>query len=185
MFDDRDGLNSGVQFAVAAAYDKFSKQWELLPDKLFWINIWSKTLKKFTVQEINAAADHCVKEFLRPPVPFEFVELATRFREGKSMSDPIVSKLERMAYLILSNEEFADCGITHSDISDACLIAAAISNLNAYAEISVDMDKKYIHDEHSGRARMFSNEAANWKKLAQDGKGYWVGSFVPDVPVVR
>lgn len=177
MFGDGEGLRSHVKFAVAATYDKFVKKWGLPSEKLFWVDIWAPLLDRFTVQEINAVADYCVREFRRPPVPVEFMELASRQRAGRPLSDPIVSKLERMAYLILTSEEFATSDVTLSEVSDACLIAAAIAHSKSYDGLSSQISAEFKLSEFTGRARMFAEEAAHWKQDADEGKGYWKDVF--------
>ncbi|MBJ9622326.1 hypothetical protein [Burkholderia multivorans] len=182
MFEKGEGLNSELKFAVAATYDKFAKQWEMPVSKLQWVDLWAPLLERFTVAEINAAADHCVKEFHRPPVPVELIELATRVRAAKPLSDPIVSKLERMAYLILASEEFNDPNVSDSEIADACLIAAAIAQRKTYAALLPDVSSDYLIQELSGRAQMFATEAANWQRDAAEGKGYWADTFARERP---
>ncbi|WP_031364594.1 hypothetical protein [Caballeronia sordidicola] len=178
MLGDGEGLESEIKFAVGATFEKFARKWDLPMEKLRWVDIWAPLLSRFTVTEINAAADYCVKEFRRPPVPVELIELATRVRLEKPLSEPIVSKIERMAFLILSSQEFATVDVSNSEIADACLIAAAIAQLKAYQETLPDIDPDYLLTELSGRARMFATEAANWKRDAHDGKGYWVDAFM-------
>jgi hypothetical protein len=102
------------------------------------------------------------------------MELAMRSRFGKPMSAPIVSKLERLAYLIISSDEFKGSGFTTGELSDACLIAAAVLYVKSYAEDAPNIDPKYIVQEMAGRANMFGAEAQDWQTLAQNGKGYWV-----------
>jgi hypothetical protein len=179
MFEDGEGLRSPVKFAVAATYDKFAAKWsDLSREKLAWVNLWAPLLDRFTVQEINAVADYCVREFRRPPVPVEFMELASRCRAGKPLSEPIVSKLERMAYLILASEEFATSDISLSEISDACLMAAAIAHLKSYDQLlGPRISEEFKLQELSGRATMFGQEAANWRQDALEGKGYWKDVF--------
>ncbi|UBQ43410.1 hypothetical protein [Comamonas thiooxydans] len=177
MIGDGKGLNSPGKFAVAATYDKFSQKWGLAVEKLIWVDIWASLLERLTVEEINSIADYCVVEFHRPPVPVEFLELASRLRAGRPLSEPIVSKLERMAYLILTSEEFAASEVTLSEISDACLIAASVAYSKAYAEAMPDIDPEYMQLEFSGRANMFLAEARNWRKDATAKKGYWRDVF--------
>lgn len=179
MFDKGEGLDSDIKFAVAAAYDKFSQRWGLLVDRLKWVDMWAQLLGNFTVAEINAAAEYCVAEFRRPPVPVEMRELAQRVREGKPLSDPIVSQLERAAYLILFSDEVRRMKLSYADLSDACLIAAAIAQRMAYAELDTTIEPWYMVSELSGRARMFAEEAENWQRDAAEGKGYWVEVFDP------
>jgi hypothetical protein len=178
MFGDGEGLQSGVKFAVAATYEKFAKKWGLSIEKLLWVDIWSPLLERFTVSEINAAADYCVNEFRRPPVPVEFIELASRHRASRPLSDPIVSKLERMAYLILASEEFTTSDVSLSEISDACLIAAAVTHLKSYDRLLMDTNPEFLLAELGGRARMFGTHAVDWKKDAEAGRGYWREVFV-------
>lgn len=175
MFGDGEGLRTEVKFAVAAAYDKFAAKWGISVEKLRWIDDWSSFLSRFTVAEINSVAEYCVNEFRRPPVPVEYIELCTRLRNGRPLSEPIVSKVERMAYLILANEDFKIGGVSNSEISDACLIAAAIGSLNAYAEHAPNVPAEHIKEELSGRVRMFFEEALRWQSDAKEGKGYWAG----------
>lgn len=177
MFDKGEGLNSEVKFAVSATYDKFSQRWDLLMDKLEWVDAWAQLLGSFSVEEINAAADYCVAEFHRPPVPVEMRILAERVRLGKPLSDPIVSKVERIAYLILFSDEFRNADVSNSELSDACLIAAAIAHRKAYAELDTKIDSSFLVGELGGRARMFSEEAENWERDAAEGKGYWLDAF--------
>ncbi|KGS21609.1 hypothetical protein [Burkholderia pseudomallei] len=179
MFDKGEGLNSEVKFAVAATYDKFSQRWDLLVDKLKWVDMWAQLLGNFSVEEINTAADYCVAEFRRPPVPVEMRILAERVRSGKPLSDPIVSKLERMAYLILFSDEFRNMEISYSELSDACLIVAAIAHRKAYGELDTKVDPSFLTSELSSRAQMFAEEAENWERDATEGKGYWVEAFNP------
>lgn len=179
MFDKGEGLNSEVKFAVAATYDKFSQRWDLIPDKLKWVDVWAPLLSSFSVQEINVAADYCMAEFRRPPVPVELRILAERVRSGKPLSDPIVSKLERMAYLILFSDEFRGMDVSYSELSDACLIAGAIAHRKAYAELDMQMEPSFLINEVSGRAKMFAEEAENWQRDAAEGKGYWIEAFKP------
>ncbi|MCA7923054.1 hypothetical protein LGN13_25690 [Burkholderia multivorans] len=179
MFDDKDALEQQVKFAVGAAYEKFAKQWDMVLDKLEWVKVWTPFLSKFTVSEINTASDYWAKEFQRPPVPVELIELARRVRSGSPLSAPIVSKIERMAYLILHSDEFSGVDVTLSEVSDACLIAAAIAQRKAYDDLNMNMPNDYLLDELSGRARMFSEEAALWRHAATDGKGYWADTFRP------
>jgi hypothetical protein len=179
MFGDGEGLNTEVKFAVAATYDKFDAKWGISTEKLRWVDIWSPFLSRFTVNEINAVADYCIKEFRRPPVPVEYIELCTRLKKTKPLSEPIVSKIERMAYLILASEDFQEA--SRSEISDACLIAGTIASLNSYAEIAPGVQHDYIKQELSGRLNMFFEEALLWKLDAKEGKGYWDGVFTePD-----
>ena len=96
MFGDGEGLHTEVKFAVAATYDKFAAKWGVTGDKLRWVDDWASFLSRFSVAEINSVADYCVIEFRRPPVPVEYIELCTRVRNGKQLSEPMVSKLERM-----------------------------------------------------------------------------------------
>jgi hypothetical protein len=177
MFGDGEGLKSEIKFAAGATYEKFASKWDMPVEKLRWVDIWAPFLTRFSVVEINAAADHCVKEFRRPPVPVELIELATRVRLGKPLSEPIVSKIERMAFLILASQEFNAVDVSNSEIADACLIAAAIAQLKAYQETLPDVDPDYLLTELGGRARMFAAEAANWKQDAHEGTGYWVDAF--------
>jgi hypothetical protein len=179
MFDKGEGLASDVKFAVAATYDKFSQRWEMLVDKLKWVDLWSQLLSSFSVAEINTAADYCVTEFRRPPVPVEFRVLAARVRSGEKLSDPIVSKIERMAYLILFSDEFKDMDVSYSELSDACLITAAIAHRKAYAEIDMTVDPSFLISELSSRARMFAEEAENWQRDSEKGKGFWIEAFEP------
>lgn len=175
MFGDGEGLSTEVKFAVAATYDKFAAEWGISTEKLRWVDIWSPFLSRFTVNEINAVADYCIKEFRRPPVPVEYIELCTRLRNAKPLSEPIVSKIERMAYLILASDDFQE--VSRSEISDACLIAATIASLNSYVEIAPSVRHEYIKQELSGRLNMFFDEALLWKLDAKEGKGYWNGIF--------
>ncbi|WP_402719856.1 hypothetical protein [Janthinobacterium rivuli] len=175
MFGDGEGLETEVKFAVAAAYDKFNEKWGLPTEKLRWVDIWSPCLSRFSVAEINAIAAYIVTEYRRPPVPVEYIELCTRLRDGKALSDPIVSKIERMAYLILANDDFQ--GASSSEISDACLIAASISSLNSYAELGMKDKQEWIKQELSGRLNMFFEEAKLWQMDAKEGKGYWNGTI--------
>ena len=177
MFGQGEGLNSPAKFAVAAAYDKFAARWEMVGDKLHWVDVWAPLLERFSVQEINAAADYCAAEFRRPPVPVEFIELATRVRSGRPLSDPIVSLAERMAYLILTSDEFAASGAMLSDIRDACMIAASIAYLKQFDEVRLDTSEEFRIDEFSGRARVFIKDAIDWHKDAREGKGYWKDFF--------
>lgn len=177
MFGDGEGLRTEVKFAVAAAYDKFDSKWGMPPDKLRWVDIWSPLLNRFTLNEINAVADYCVTEFRRPPVPGEYIELCTRLRDSKLLSEPIVSKIERMAYLILDNEDFQ--GASSSNISDACLIAATIASMNSYAESAPSVNHESVKRELSGRLNMFFEEALLWQLDAKEGKGYWSKVFTP------
>lgn len=183
MFDDsKEGLSSPSKFAVAATYEKFSKAWELHPDKLLWVNLWAEELSNFTVDEINAVADHCVLEFRRSPSLGEFMLLASRIREGKPLNEPIVSKIERLAYLLLTSEELAGSDLSLSDISDACLIAAAVSYTKEYAKGMPDINQEYLKLEFSGRAKMFLAEAQDWKQDAIEKKGYWQEVFKDVLP---
>ena len=177
MFGDGEGLQSSIKFAVAATYEKFAAKWDMPTEKLRWIDVWASLLQDLTVSEINFVADHCVREFRRPPAPAEFVEISNRHRRGSNLYEPIASRVERMAYLILSNDEFHTEGISNSEVSDACLIAAAISQLNSYSELSLKVDPTYLPTELSGRANMFAVEAARWQEDAHEGKGFWAGMF--------
>lgn len=179
MFSEGEGLNSPVKFAVAAAYDKFAARWEMVGDKLHWVDVWAPLLERFSVQEINAAVDYCAKEFRRPPVPVELIELATRVRTGRPLSEPIVSLAERMAYLILTSDEFAASNATLSDIRDACMIAASVAYLKEYDAVRLDTSEEFRLVEFGGRARMFMREAIDWHKDAREGKGYWKDAFNP------
>lgn len=181
MFGDGEGLSTEVKFAVAAAYDKFSAKWGMSVEKLRWVDIWSPFLSRFTIAEINSVADYCIKEFRRPPVPVEYIELCTRLRNAKPLSEPIVSKVEGMAYLILANEDFQKA--SSSEISDACLIAATIASLNSYAKFASEVQREYIKQELSGRLNMFFEEALRWQQDAKEGKGYWVGVFAEPSPI--
>jgi hypothetical protein len=180
MFGDGEGLQTEVKFAVAAAYDKFAAKWGGTSEKLRWVDDWSSFLSRFSVDEINSVADYCVSEFRRPPVPVEYIELCTRVRSGKPLSEPIVSKRERMAYLILANEDFKVGNTSSSEISDACLITAVIASLNAYGESLPNMSTDYVIEELTGRVRMFFEEALLWQLDAKEGKGYWADMFHGD-----
>lgn len=177
MFGDGEGLELEIKFAVEATYEKFANRWGMVSEKLHWVDIWAPFLASFTVDEINTVADHCVKDFRRPPVPAEFIELANRARRGQLLSEPIVSKVERMAYLILISEEFSSTDATNSEISDACLIAAAIAHSQSYAEVLPNANPDHIVSEFTGRAGMFASESVHWKKDAEEGKGYWAKLF--------
>ncbi|MCP1574192.1 hypothetical protein J2S30_002571 [Herbaspirillum rubrisubalbicans] len=176
MFGDGEGLNAEVKFAVAAAYDKFHMKWGLNAEKLRWVEIWSAVLSKFSTREINEVAAYCLKEFRRPPVPVEYIELCTRYRNGLELSAPIVSTVERMAYLILANEDFQMA--SSSDIARACVIAAAVSTLKTYEEFMPNTPFEYIKHELVGEAQMFIEEANRWHMDAKDGKGYWKDFFL-------
>lgn len=180
MFGDGEGLQSNVKFAVAATYDKFTAQWKLPAQKLRWVDIWSSLLSRFSVEEINSVANYCVREFRRPPIPVEFIELCHRIRDGRPLSEPIVSKIERMAYLILSNADFKTGEVSNSEISDACLIAASIASLNAYAEMAPNVPKEGIGTELTCRTKMFFEEALRWQIDSKEGKGYWADTFLKD-----
>jgi hypothetical protein len=66
MFGDGDGLNSEIKFAVAAAYDAFSKSWGDLPsEKIFWVDRWSSLLNRFDVRTIGHATEYCVQSLTR------------------------------------------------------------------------------------------------------------------------
>lgn len=178
MFDDsKEGLSSPLKYAVCETYEKFSKEWELHSDKLFWVELWALQLSTFTVEEINAVADYCVLEFRRSPSLGEFIQLLSRIRAGNPLNDPIVSKVEQLAYLLLTSEELAGSDLSLSEISDACLIAAAISYSKEYAKGMLDINSEYLKLEFSGRANIFLAEAQNWKEDAIDKKGYWQGIF--------
>ncbi|WP_028216792.1 hypothetical protein [Paraburkholderia oxyphila] len=174
-------MSSDLKFAIEATYDKFAQQWDLEVSKPDWIAAWSPFLKSFTVDEIDAAADHCVKEFRRPPGPIELIRLVTRYREGKPLSAPIVSRLERLAYLLLTSDEFIGQDVSNAEIRDACLIAAAISDKKTHAEVFPDgltpETAIYLKNEFAERARMFANVADEWQADASEGKGYWAGTF--------
>lgn len=173
MFGDGEGLSSGVKFAVAATYDKFAAKWGMPVEKLAWVDVWSPSLSRFTVAEINSVADYCVQEFRRSPVLMEYVELCTRLRDAKPLTEPIVSKVERMAHLILQIADFQTA--SSSEISDACLIAATIAKLNEGATSGTKISHHYIKQELSGRLNMFFEEALIWQLDAKEGKGYWAG----------
>lgn len=175
MFGEGEGLESSVKFAVTATYDKFNRKWGLPTEKLKWVDIWSPFLSKFSIAVINRVSDYCIHEFPSPPVPAKFIELATKATEGRSLSEPIASKAERMAYLILASDDFKGRGISNSELSDACLIAAAIAHQNSYAESLPNTSPEYILQEIAGRSRMFAKEVSHWKKDAHAGKGYWQG----------
>lgn len=178
MFGNGEGLQSQVTFAVAATYDKFAKKWGLSNEKLSWVDTWATMLERFSVQEINSVADYCVEALHRPPGLGKFIILASRYRAGKPLSEPIVSKVERMAYLILTSETFTTSDMSLSEISDACLIAAAIAHLKSYKDLHFSHnDAEFIVTELGERARTFAEEAANWKKDSEKGKSYWRAIF--------
>src|SRR5690606_36848310 len=135
MLIDGEGLESGVKFSVAATYEKFNSKWDIPIDKLRWVDLWSSILEPLSVEEINTVADHCVKEFRRPPVPIEFIKLAKRIRTGQPLTDPLVSKVERIAHLILNSTAITEENFTQSELSDAFLIAGAIAHSKSYAEV--------------------------------------------------
>ena len=105
----------------------------------------------------------------RAPVLPEFFQLVERLRHNQPLSEPIVSLVERMAFLILTSDEFIDAN--HSEISDACLIAGAVAHLRSYR--GVNASSEGILAELAGRAKMFGSEAQLWQKDAASGKGYW------------
>lgn len=175
MFGEGEGLSTEVKFAVAATYEKFAAKWGMPVEKLRFVDDWSSFLGRFTVTEINSVADYWVQEFRRLPTAGEYIELCNRLRNGKPLSEPIVSKVERMARLILANEDLQ--GASSSEISDACQIAATIASLNAYVEHSLGAPHEYIKQELSGRLNMFFEEALLWQLDAKEGKGYWAGVF--------
>ena len=162
-------MNSGIEFSLGQSYDRFHKKWGLPSSKALWINIWARHLSDCTLDEITAVTDYCESEMSRAPVLPEFFQLVKRLRDNQPLAEPIVSLVERMAFLILTSDEF--CDANDSDISDACLIAGAAAHLRSYRGISASSE--WIIAELSGRAKMFGTEASIWQKDAARDKGYW------------
>jgi len=182
MFDDdamfgsecREGLRAEVKFAVAATYEKFAATWEIPVGKLQFVDTWSRGLSDFTVTEINAVADFCIKELRSPPTLGQYFVLGNRLRDGTPLSEPMVSPQERMAYRILTGTNFQ--GVS-SILFDACLIAASIAALKAYAETTSTTPQEHIRSELTGRLNMFFEAALEWQLDAKEGKGYWAEVF--------
>jgi hypothetical protein len=162
-------MNSGIEFALARSYDRFHKKWGLPSKKAFWVSIWAEHLSDCTLDEITTVTDYCESEMSRAPVLPEFFQLIERLRHNKPLSQPIVSLVERMAFLILTSDEF--CDASDSQVSDACLVAAAAAHLRSYR--GINLSPEGIVSELSGRAKMFGTEANIWQKDATIGKGYW------------
>ena len=166
-----------VKFAVTAAYESFAHRWSMHSEKEYWVGVMSSLLTPFSIDAINAATDFCLKEFQRPPVPVELLELTKRAHDGKPLSESIVSKVERMAYLILASEEFGTSDIRESELADACLIAAAIAHTKSYTKLLPETDAESIENLFAERAKMFGAEATEWKSQAASSKGYWANFF--------
>lgn len=178
MLEDQDEASAEVKLAVTEVYDKFAGKWQMSSERQRWIEYWAPCLSEFTPSEISFVADYCIKEHRRPPVPVEFKVLCSRLRNSKPLSEPIVSRIERLAYLILANEEFQEA--SSSDISDACLIASAISSLNSYAHLAYHSKEAGVRDELNSRLNMFFDEALLWQLDAKEGRGYWAKVFAKE-----
>ncbi|MBT2750039.1 MULTISPECIES: hypothetical protein [unclassified Lysobacter] len=163
-------MNYGIEFALTRSYDRFNRKWRLPSEKTAWVKVWCLYLNDCSLDEITAVTDYCESEMNRAPSLPEFAQLVDRLRSGKPLSDPIVSLAERMAFLILTSDEFADADAP--TLSDACLIAGALAHLKSYGGIG-DVSGEEIASDFSGRAKMFSCAAGHWKTDVDQGKGYW------------
>jgi len=173
MLKDGEGLKSGIKFAVGAAYDRFAAAWDMPADKLGWIDTWSSILEGYEVADISAVVEHCVGRFRRQPVPAEFLELIRRKLSGEALDNPLVSKIERLAMKLLDEKALSSECESLSELSDVCLIAAAVAHLKSYEELLPAVGAEGVSSEFIGRARMFADAALEWKQDASEGRGFW------------
>lgn len=166
-------MNGGLEFALARIYDAFHRRWTLTSPRLGWARVWAEHLGAATAEELTIVADYCLAEMDRCPSLPEFRQLIERLRHGEPLSAPIVSPQERLAFLILTDDEFV--GVDRSEFADACLIAAA--TLNSKAHESLGLEEEDVARLFIGRAQMFADEVAGWRKEAASGKGYWTFLF--------
>lgn len=166
-------MSGGLEFALARIYDAFHARWTLTSPRLGWARVWAEHLGSATTEELTIVADYCLAEMDRCPSLPEFRQLIEQLRNGEPLSAPIVSPQERLAFLILTADEFV--GVDRSELADACLIAAA--TLNSKAHESLGLEEEDVARLFVGRAQMFADEVAGWRKEAASGKGYWTFLF--------
>ena len=130
-------------------------------------------LLNLTPQEIDTAAALFLKAFHSPPLPAHFVEVRDRIRASLKLDEPFVSQPERIAFMILTSDEFVGGGggASLSDLSRGCMIAAVIANMKAHQGI-VPMDHPGLHDMLMNELRYIGDMSHDWLADARDGKGY-------------
>jgi hypothetical protein len=180
MMSQEGRASPELRKAVARMVYEFREKWpSKQPLTQTFMDWYADLLHDFTVDEIDSLIVYCVDNRRKPPVPVELIELRNRMRSGKPLADPIVSMVERIAYLVLTSDEFANSKVSMSDIMDGCLIAAAIAHVKSYQGINLEVSAEFMAEEMAGRARMFATEAEDWRLDADEGKGYWAPFLKP------
>lgn len=162
-------MSSGTEFLLARIYERFHAKWNLPARRGDWARSWAEYLDPATPEELRTVADFCEATMRRCPTFPEFRILLQRHRNNEELSKPIVSIQERIAFLILTADEFIDAD-PHA-LADGCLIAGAVLHAKSYEHI--DVPAEGIVAECAGRARMFAEEAEHWKTDSAAGKGFW------------
>jgi len=174
MLFGREGLDSEIKFVIAATYELFQRTWgDLHSEKIDWVDTWSGLLKSFDAKTIKYASEYCVQNLRGSPTLPIFRIYCQRVRDKKRLSDPIVSNIEKIARTIIELPEHDIGYSSYSELSDACLIVAAIASAKANDEVGLKWDENMVDIELSGRARMFGLESISWAEDAKEGKGYW------------
>lgn len=182
IFGKKQRASPEVIAAMARAAEKFAQKWSYpSPPDAQWVENWADLLHDLTPEEIDTAAALFLKDFHSPPLPAHFVEVRDRIRAGRKLDEPFVSQPERIAFMILTSDEFAGGGVSLSDLSRGCMIASVIANMKAHQGI-VPMDHPGLHDMLMNDLRYIGDMSHDWLADAKDGKGYWAGLFDPKRP---
>ncbi len=181
MFGDGEGLNTEIKFVVGAAFDAFSKAWgDLASEKIFWIDTWSELLVEYDVRTIGHATEHCIQTLTRSPTLPEFKTYCKRIKNKERLTDPIISKVEKIARNILETTPETLDYSNYSELADACLIAASIAAAKANESVGLEWNKNMVELDLAARARMFGFESLLWRDDARNGKGYWFDLLVKE-----
>lgn len=164
--------------AMTQAATKFTGRWAYTsPPDAKWIHLWSNALSEMTPAEIDQAANHFVKAFRSPPMIADFIEAKNRIRAGRSLDEPFVSAAERIAFMILTTDEFIGSGVQFGDLSTACLIAAVIANIKNHQGIVPDKDLPVLNELLGSNLSLIGDMSKDWLADAREGKGYWATIF--------
>lgn len=178
FFGEEERASPEVIDAMTRTANKFSARWEFSsPPDAKWIHLWSNFVGDMTPDEIDRAADHFVKAFRSPPMIGDFTEAKIRMRAGRSLDEPFVSAAERIAYMILTTDEFTGSGVSFNDLSTACLIAAVVANMKAHEGLVPDEGLQVLNEILSGTLSQIGDMSKDWIDDAREGKGYWASVF--------
>lgn len=182
IFGKEPRASPKVIAAKTRAAEQFAQKWPYpSPPDAQWVETCSDLLHDFTSDEIYTAAALFLKDFHSQPMPAHFVEVRNRIHAGRKLDEPFVSQPERIAFMILTSDEFAGGGVRLSDLSRGSLVAAVIANMKAHHGI-VPMDHPGLHDMLMNDLRYIGDMSDDWLTDARDGKGCWAGLFDPKRP---